>query len=124
MEKAEKEESESRKRGGEERDRGGKRKKMRKGKFTLAEEDWGLAGGELETVEEREVAKERFSQVDKSWATVQTKIRIWTWLELEARKVTLECSVEAVARVEGWLEEEFKHTPEDWLDKHEMIPKG
>ena len=78
----------------------------------------------LETVEEREVAKERFSQVDKSWATVQTKIRIWTWLELEARKVTLECSVEAVARVEGWLEEEFKDTPEDWLDKQEISSKG
>ena len=66
MEKAVKKERESRKRVGEERDRGETNKKIKKLKLTLAKKEVGLAGSELESVEETEVHNKRFLQVYKS----------------------------------------------------------
>ena len=62
-----------------------KKKKMKKLKHQQVEEDWGLVDGELEVLEGREEARTRFLQSDLSWASIgsrQTRIRIWSTLEL------------------------------------------
>ena len=68
---------------------------MKKLKHQQVGEDWGLEEGELEVLERREEASTRFLQSDLSWASIgskQTRIRIWSTLELEARKVVIEMS--------------------------------
>ena len=109
-----------------------KRKKTRKLKHKPVEEDWGLEGGELEEMEKWEVARTRFLKSDLSWATVrgtQTRIRIWSPLELEARRLDIEHSGLACELVEAkgvemaatWLDKdeaahEFERIHVGWMD--------
>ena len=100
-----------------------KRKKTRKLKHKAVEEDWGLEGGKLEEMEEREVARTRFLKSDLSWATVRGT------LELEARRLVIEHSGLACELVEAkvvemtasWLDKdeaahEFERIPDDWME--------
>ena len=112
---------------------------MKKLKHQQVEEDWGLVDGELEVLEGREEARTRFLQSDLSWATIgsrQTKIRIWSTLELEARILVIEMSRIACDLVEAkvmemttaWLEEdeaakEFENIPAGWIDD-DTNPEG
>ena len=69
-----------------------KRKKTRKLKHKLAEEDWGLEGGESKELEEMGVAKTNFLKSDLSWATLrgpQTMIWILSPLEIKVRRLVI-----------------------------------
>ena len=90
-------------------------------------------------MEEREVARTRFLKSDLSWATVrgtQTRIRIWSPLELEARRLVIEHSGLACELVEAkvvemtasWLDKdeaahEFERIPDDWMES-DTLPDG
>ena len=74
------------------------KKKTRKLKHAVVSNDWGLEGDELDGLEKKEVERTRFLQSDTSWATIgtsQTKIRVWSSLDLEARKLKINCSEQA-----------------------------
>ena len=52
------------------------------------EESWGVEDSGIREVEERELARTQFLHTDRTWAT---KIRVWTELEVLARKVIIDC---------------------------------
>ena len=120
-------------------------KKIRKLKYCKVEDDWGMMGNEIQDMEEREVARARFLKVDRSWAKIgtsytQTSIRVWSELEVMARKIITSClaqaqaeaekrKAESVAILEGeasiWLEseeamEEFAIIPVGWKPEEQM----
>ena len=129
--------------GGEEEPNKRNKKKMRKLKHAVANEDWGLESDELAELERREIGRSRFLHSDTSWATVgtnQTKIRIWSELELVARQLIITASREAcdlvVSKLEEqslkdhvrWLEtaaavEEFENVADCWKNV-DMVPDG
>ena len=132
-ERARTEEEQSRKRSADEDNQKRKRKRRRKLKYAVAESNWGLEMDEMGDMERRETARTRFLYCDQTMATVgsgggQSKIRIWTTLELEARKIVLESMEDAwrlVAQreeedVRAWMtseaaKDEFDIVPEEWL---------
>ena len=63
-------------------------KKPRKLKYRRMEESWGVEDSGIREVEERELARTQFLHTDRTWAT---KIRVWTELEVLARKVIIDC---------------------------------
>ena len=104
-----------------------------------------MMGNEIQDMEEREVARARFLKVDRSWAKIgtsytQTSIRVWSELEVMARKIITSClaqaqaeaekrKAESVAIIEGeasnWLEskearEEFATIPVGWKPEEQM----
>ena len=121
------------------------KKKIRKLKYCKVEDDWGMMGNEIQDMEEREVARARFLEVDRSWAKIgtsytQTRIRVWSELEVMARNIITSClaqaqaeaekrKAESVAIIEGeassWLEskearEEFAMILVDWKPEEQM----
>ena len=110
-----------RKRGGEEKDDLNKRnsKKMRKLKHRVEEADWGLDENEIDELERKELERSRFLQADRTWAkigTKQTRIRLWTAPELEARKMIIDCSKEACERAEARKDDEIRREATEWLE--------
>ena len=125
------------------------KKKIRKLKYHKVVDDWGMIGNEIQDMEEREIARTRFLWVDRSWAKVgtthtQTKIRVWSELEIMARNIITSClkqaQTEAEKRIEenakiidgetySWLqskeaEEEFATIPDGWrLKKQINLPE-
>ena len=110
-----------RKRGGEEKDDLNKRnsKKMRKLKHRVEDSDWGLDENEIDELERKELERSRFLQADRTWAKIgtnQTRIRIWTAPELEARKMIIDCSKEACERAETRKDDEIRREATEWLE--------
>ena len=114
------------------------KKKIRKLKYHKVVDDWGMIGNEIQDMEEREIARTRFLQVDRSWAKVgtthtQTKIRVWSELEIMARNIITNCLKQAQTEAEKRIEENAEIIDGEtysWLESKEaeeeftMIPDG
>ena len=78
-------------------DTGNSRKRRRKLKFAVVEDDWGLGDGQdLRRMEEEENAKRSFledGQIDCQAGKLerQTTLRIWTEAEILCRELAIEC---------------------------------
>ena len=82
-------------------------------------------------MEEQEVARSRFLEVDKSWAkigNIQTRIRIWTEKELFARTILRECLNETIEIAEQTMIKKEIEAAQDWFnsmgEEEENLPEG
>ena len=108
-------------------------KKPRKLRYGRIEEDWGMQDSGIQEMEERGIVRTRFLLSDRKWAEVgskQTRIRVWSELEVLARMIITDCIYQVIKETE---ETEFKTRRVDnsnWLETEEagvefdIVPEG